>query len=123
MFVCVCHFSWGQEDDDFYYRIYRRYGRVSRLSVSDGRYQALSHPRVRDLDATPLFARAREHLTATRLGTLDTRADGISNLRYRTLAVERWPQWRRGVTKVVADLMFEFMPKDLNGGQTDSEEK
>jgi hypothetical protein len=41
--------------------------------------------------------------------------DGISNLRFHTIAVERWPQWERGVRKIVADLQFDYMPTDLNG--------
>ena len=88
-----------------------------RLSADEGRYQALSHPRVRDLDVTPVFTRGTQHLTETRTGAFNTKLDGISNLKYDTRAIERWPQWPRGVTKVVAQLLFDFMPKDLDGAQ------
>lgn len=109
------YWGWGQEDDDLYYRLAARFGSVVRLDAASGRYKALTHPRVRDLDVTPLFTRGTKHLTLTRLGQLDTRSDGISSLRAQWRAVERWNKWPRGVRKIVAQLQFEFMPKDLNG--------
>lgn len=110
------YWGWGQEDDDFYYRLTGSRGPgVNRLSAAEGRYQALSHPRVKDLDVTRVFTRGTDHLTATRTGRFDIQTDGISNLRYQLVAVERWPQWPRGVRKFVADLQFDNMPKDLDG--------
>jgi hypothetical protein len=109
------YWGWGQEDDDFYYRLVSKHGQVVRLSSEQGRYEALSHPRVRDLDVTPVFSKGTQHLTDTRMGAFDIRTDGISNLRYKLRAVERWPEWPRGVRKIVAELDFENMPLDLNG--------
>jgi hypothetical protein len=113
--VCFSPGGWGQEDDDFYYRLAAKFGTVNRLAPEDGRYRAMSHPRVQGLDETPVFSKGTQHLTETRMGTFDTKTDGISNLQFRLQAVEKWEKWPRGVRKFVAELTFENMPKDLSG--------
>jgi beta-1,4-galactosyltransferase 2 len=109
------YFGWGQEDDDLYFRIAVTLGTVARLDSETGRYQALTHPRVKDLDTTKIFNRGTEHLQATRVGTFDIQTDGISNLKYEMVALERWNEYDRGVRKIVAKLTFDNMPKDLDG--------
>jgi xylosylprotein 4-beta-galactosyltransferase len=108
------YFGWGQEDDDFYFRLAARLGEPRRLDVSQGRYDALTHPRVKDLDVTPRFTKGSKHLRDTREGKFDIKQDGISNLRYRLRAIERFPQWTHGVRKIVAELAFDDMPTDLD---------
>lgn len=109
------YWGWGQEDDDFFFRIASKFGTVERLDAQAGRYEALSHPRVKDLDVTPVFSKGSNHLANTRNGQLDLTTDGLSNLKYSLKAVQRWEKWPRGVRKFVAELEFDKIPIDLNG--------
>lgn len=106
------YWGWGQEDDDFYFRISHKFGRVDRLPREQGMYRALSHPRVKDLDVTPVFTKGTEHLRATQAGTFDIMLDGISNLKYQIVETTKV---RPGVRRVLVELKFDNMPVDLRG--------
>lgn len=109
------YWGWGQEDDDFYYRLRRSPATLERMSPRLGRYKTLSHPRVKDLDATPLFMRGQKHLRSPNHAQA-ARKDGISNLKYRVIRYER--DFRVGpLHKVTVALDFDFKPIDLNGRQ------
>ena len=106
----IYYWGWGQEDDDFYFRIERTFGHVERLDEQAGRYLALSHPRVKDLDMTPVFYHGTDHLRATLNGQLDFQKDGLSNLRY---SIVRDRVIAKGVKVITAKLMLDWMPKTL----------
>lgn len=106
------YWGWGQEDDDFYYRIARRFNNVDRLPPDAGRFQALSHPRVKDLDVTPIFTQGTQHLTDTRTGRFDFMTDGLSNLKYRPVMTTY--NIKPGVKKVLVELQFDYMPEELH---------
>jgi len=61
-------FGWGREDDEMYERIRRVYGRLTRLMHDKGRYKALDHPRVKDLDITKAFQESGKKLKLARNG-------------------------------------------------------
>jgi len=46
------YFGWGQEDDDMYERVRFVYKEVKHISEKVGKYHALKHGRVKDLDVT-----------------------------------------------------------------------
>jgi hypothetical protein len=53
--------GWGLEDDDMFNRIVKSPGmRLSHLTAVEGRYRALDHPRVKDLDVLPYFEEKRK---------------------------------------------------------------
>jgi glycoprotein 2-beta-D-xylosyltransferase len=79
------YWGWGQEDDDMYYRISHVFQSLDRLDPVKGRYSALPHPRVKDLDVTPVFREGRAHLEATINGNLDIQSDGYANIQFATL--------------------------------------
>jgi len=58
------YFGWGQEDDDMYERIKATYKKV--LHFKKGKYHALSHTRVKDLDVTSAFRNNSKHLQQMR---------------------------------------------------------
>jgi hypothetical protein len=90
--VVLCR-GWGQEDDDFYFRLRRVHPRMDRLPYTAGRYRALWHPRVIDLDVTKVFVQGKQHMHDTKNGVFDINRDGLSNLKarhvVRTLARRR----------------------------------
>jgi len=103
------YWGWGQEDDDFYYRLVRGFGRIERLPYTSGRYRELSHLRVMGLDETPRFAKAREYMMNTKNGVINIQWDGISNVKFHVQSVRR----EAGYRHIVVDLRFPWMPTDL----------
>ncbi len=75
-----------------------------------GRYRALTHPRVGDLDVTAVFNRGSEHMHATMNGAFDIQTDGLSTLKHRVVDMKRIEP---GYMRVVAELTFDEMPHDL----------
>ncbi len=105
------YWGWGQEDDDFYFRLRRVIPQLDRLSSSDGRYKALTHPRVMDLDVTKVFTQGKQHLMDTQSGAFDIKLDGLSNLKSRVLRDERvGPHYRH----IITQLEFDWMPTKLD---------
>ena len=84
------YWGWGHEDDDMFERIKHTFrGGPARLSARDGRYRALPHPRVRDLDVTPVFVDGTRKLRRARgaaEGARALRGDGLAQLRRRARA-------------------------------------
>jgi hypothetical protein len=105
----------GLEYEVFFFRLRRAFRKIRRLSKQDGRYQALAHPRVMDLDVTPVFNRGSKHLKDTRLGTFDTSTDGINNVKYTLLALR---SVRPGYRHALIQLTFDDMPRDLSFNST-----
>jgi len=62
------YFGWGQEDDDMYERIRFIFKRVRHLLPKVGKYHALSHGRVKDLDVSINFHKNSEQLKKIRKG-------------------------------------------------------
>jgi hypothetical protein len=106
------YWGWGQEDDDFFYRLEKAFKGVDRLPKQIGKYSALHHPRSDRLSGTPLFLRGTEYLRNSQSHSQDISKDGISNLRY---LIESAYTMQQGVHRVVVQLKFQFLPKDLNG--------
>jgi hypothetical protein len=104
------YWGWGQEDDDFFFRLERTFGRIDRAPPDKGRYRALQHPRVMDLDVTPRFNKGTKHLRDTQAGAVDIQTDGLSNLKYHVVSEKR-P--RLGYRHLLIQLDFEDMPVDL----------
>jgi glycoprotein 2-beta-D-xylosyltransferase len=109
------YWGWGQEDDDLFFRISRVYHDVDRLSSEEGRYQALSHPRVKDLDVTPRFNKGRERLLATQANEFDINKDGLNTVKFAILSVERPLAGQYQVAKkVTVQFKFDKMPTKLD---------
>jgi len=104
------YWGWGQEDDDLYYRLERRLRNFDRLPPSIGRYRASPHPRVKDLDVTPLFRLGRKHLKETMRGEhIDT--DGLNSIRFHVL---RNTLVFPGFRHATVEFAFDWMPEKLD---------
>ncbi|PYO57827.1 MAG: hypothetical protein DMD83_07190 [Candidatus Rokuibacteriota bacterium] len=93
------YWGWGLEDDDMYVRIRRVFGRVARLPRTIGRYRALPHPRVADLDRTAWYRAGRLYLERVIAGAADFRADGLGTLQFAVVE-----ESHRGHDHYVVDL-------------------
>ncbi|SPQ98281.1 unnamed protein product (mitochondrion) [Plasmodiophora brassicae] len=105
------YWGWGMEDDDLYQRIMGEFKQAPKLDPSIGRYKALDHPRVKDLDVTPLFNYNREYLGQVENGLASRYVDGVNTIRYRVNNVVRDPL---GFTKYNVGLALPWMPKSLD---------
>jgi hypothetical protein len=83
---------------------------IRRLSAEEGRYTALGHPRVKDLDVTPVFTQGQKHMHDTMNGVFDIQTDGLSDLK-AALVKERI--LAPGVRKITIDIRMDDMPDEL----------
>jgi hypothetical protein len=99
------------EDDDLYLRLVNVFGETPKLDKEIGRYQALPHDRVKDLDATPLFLYNRRYLAYAQLNPKTFLTDGINTVRYHVVDVAKSPL---GYTKYTVGLDLPWMPATLD---------
>jgi hypothetical protein len=99
------YWGWGQEDDDLYLRLVRRFGRwrIRRLNRRRGRYRALWHPRLDHLSDSQMFARGRARLEGMLAGTTDSFSDGINTVRYEMLREEQHQGHERWLVDLKSD--------------------
>ena len=105
------YWGWGQEDDDFYFRLVRVFGKegIQRLKRKVGRYRALDHPRIAGLDESLVFNQNKELLKKMETGKADFSTDGISSVKYELVDVDRKPEF----TRYLVQLRFDRMPCTL----------
>lgn len=101
------------EDDDLYLRLQSVFGEPARLPSEIGRYRALAHQRVKDLDVTPVFMNNRRYLDyASSHQQQAMGEDGLSSVRYHVVGdVVVSPL---GYTKVTIGFDLPWMPVTPN---------
>jgi hypothetical protein len=73
------YFGWGQEDDDMFERIRTVFKKVKHIDQKVGKYHALTHGRVKDLDVTVNFdANAKRLKEMRKAGTRQLQLDGFN---------------------------------------------
>jgi glycoprotein 2-beta-D-xylosyltransferase len=112
------YWGWGHEDDDFYLRLMRVHGAVNRLTPEIGRYTALSHPRVEDLDITPVF-----ELGAAKLALMGREnkeflgQDGLNTLEFELRMHEIVQSGEYFADKFTVALQFPSMPRSVDDNE------
>ena len=115
------YFGWGQEDDDFYFRLTKggfRGGGPARLSPAIGRYKALAHKRVKDLDVTKMFKRGRKHLDR-QIHAQGIPKEGLSTIKFDIVGDPKTDN-PPGCTRYLVQLKLPWMPKSLDETPPDS---
>ena len=87
----------------------RSYPNFARLDATLGRYQALAHDRVKDLDVTTLFNRGRVYLGASASSPTNFKKDGAAQVNYSVKNYKSMESHEH----VVVELLFDFMPTSL----------
>jgi glycoprotein 2-beta-D-xylosyltransferase len=108
------YWGWGQEDDDFFYRLSGVFGKVERLSPAIGRYTALQHDRVKDLDVTSIFRRGTVRLKEMAARKLNIQSEGLNTVKFEKIKSEAVRVDKVMATKYTVSLQFAAMPTSLN---------
>ncbi|GAB5373002.1 hypothetical protein AAMO2058_001712500, partial [Amorphochlora amoebiformis] len=108
------YWGWGQEDDDFYFRLTKLGFMKSsdRLPPNIGRYKALDHTRVKDLDVTSMFRQNRQKLDKT-IGSKSIPEEGLRTVKFDVVGQPRTDQ-PKGCTRYLIELKFDWMPRTLD---------
>ena len=80
------YWGWGQEDDDFFFRLSLIFKVFIGSQLSLVNSFAMEHPRVKDLDITPLFVAGRKRLDALIRGEYNVTQDGANTVQYQVIS-------------------------------------
>ena len=83
------YWGWGQEDDDIYQRMIRLPYPLERLSLEEGKYRRIEHEHGSSTYTTVQNDRNKQRLGMMKSGQIDTRLDGIFNIRGEVLKVRK----------------------------------
>jgi hypothetical protein len=85
------YFGWGQEDDDMYERLRFVFKDVKHIDEKIGKYHAMDHGRVKDLDVTDVFKNNTHYLTSLRnKGPEIFKADGLDQIETVSVLKHVW---------------------------------
>jgi hypothetical protein len=108
------YWGWGLEDDDMYNRLVGMGMKIIRPPGDIGQYVDIPHPRVMDLDVTPLYKRSRQVHTRNSKGKQFLK-DGLEQCEYSlTTDLTEVAVLQRRTLKFHVTLEFDYMPKNLS---------
>jgi hypothetical protein len=85
------YFGWGQEDDDMYERLRFVFKDVKHIDEKIGKYHAMDHGRVKDLDVTDVFKNNTLYLASLRnKGPEIFKADGFDQIQTVSVLKHVW---------------------------------
>ena len=93
------YFGWGQEDDDMYERLRFVFKNVKHIDEKIGKYHAMDHGRVKDLDVTDVFKNNTLYLKSLRdKGPEIFKADGLDQIETVSVLKHVWTSSSTGAS-------------------------